>query len=117
MGGFKIDMDYGKYRTHKSLEDFVELTKQDREKKLKSFKMGPVKKLTLNGSPAVQFEFSGIAQGPDEIHCAYIQTFVETRAYVFEIVTWTRIEMLEENRKKLEAVISKFEQTPPPDQQ
>ena len=98
-----------KYQT---LEEIAEVARAKRKAKMSQYKPGrEIHRITVNGMPAVQFDHQGITSGSDE-PVLLIHTIVEADMQLYELMTWTTLDKLKENRPKLDAVIAKFEEIP-----
>jgi hypothetical protein len=67
---------------------------------------GPLE-LTINGRPAIQYEFSAI-QPPNKTRTMLSHTTVSGRAHLHELVAWTNQRRAEENRAMLQAIVTSF---------
>ena len=107
LSGEKAKINYKK--TYKSLKDFGLAVMAARAKKLKNFKDTSLKEHTLNGLPAVRFEYQAVSPGgPKRI--AYLHTIIEGKTRVYEIIAWTTAERIAENRSTLEEVVATFKE-------
>jgi len=68
---------------------------------------GPVE-LTINGSPAIQYEIRG---GTENIKVVYFHTTVETSGMFYQVLAWTLKSRFEKNKSDLQEVTNSFQES------
>jgi len=71
---------------------------------------GPVE-LTINGSPAIQYEIRG---GTENINVVYLHTTVETPSMFYQVLAWTLKSRFEKNKSELQEVTNSFQESAGP---
>lgn len=92
-----------------SLEQNSEITRKGLVEAAKSVQTSEPQKLTINGSPALQYEISATV---DNLHIVYLHTTVETAANYHQIVAWSLRSRFEKAKAALQNVIASFREAP-----
>ncbi|HSA59597.1 MAG TPA: hypothetical protein VLJ37_07930 [bacterium] len=88
-----------------SLEKNSEITRTALLEGTKSPQTSGPQRLTINGSPALQYEIQATV---DNLHIVYLHTTVETAGYYHQILAWTLRSRFEKAKPVLQEVIASF---------
>jgi hypothetical protein len=88
-----------------SLEKYSRITRRALMKTLKSPRPAGPKKLTIDGSPAVQYEINGVMDG---INVVYLHTIVEGKKNYFQLLAWTMKSKFEAEHPTLDKIVNSF---------
>jgi hypothetical protein len=93
-----------------SLEKNSEITRKGLLEGSKSPQTSEPRKLTVNGSPALQYEIRAIV---DNLHIVYLHTTVETAENYHQILAWSLRSRFEKAKPVFQDLIASFRETPP----
>jgi hypothetical protein len=96
--------DFGKM----TLEQHAQSTLDTFAKKVTDPEIKGPTRLTINGSPALQYELSGTMSNTK---VTYLRTTVETKKNFHQIVGWTLQSRIDKNRGELQSVTQSFKET------
>ncbi len=89
-----------------TLQKHSDITRASVVESLKDPQVTGPKSLTINGSPALQYEIRGVFEGYLKI--VYLHTTVETPKHFHQILTWTNASAFEKYRPTFEKIIGYF---------
>ena len=90
-----------------SVEKYSEMTRGFILDSIQGGKLSEPKNLTINGSPALQYQITGSVDG---INIVYLHTSVEGSDGFHQVLAWTLPSRLDKNGPVLESVINSFQE-------